>query len=110
MKRTLKRWSALGSAAVLLAGVMVAGGTTSAQADTRCEWRWIRINDSPGGDPMTDARGHSHNTGNHYVGGYWRDANSGMYIWDWWADNDGGSDGDSPDTYFSSRWCSNAPW
>lgn len=111
MTRTIKRWGALGTAAVSLAGVMVvAGGTTAAHADTRCDWGWIKINDSPGGDPISDARGHSHSSGNHYVRRYGQDAGTGWYIWDWYADNDGGSDGDTGDTYFGSRWCPNAPW
>ncbi|SFK53003.1 hypothetical protein SAMN05216275_127115 [Streptosporangium canum] len=111
MKRTIKQWGALGAAAVSLAGVMVvAGGTTSAHADTRCGWGWIKINDSAGGDPISDARGHSHSGGNHYVRNFWWDAASGAYIWDWWADNDGGSDGDTADTYFGSRWCANPAW
>ncbi|ACZ85368.1 hypothetical protein [Streptosporangium roseum] len=111
MKRNLKRWSALGAAAVSLAGAMVvAGGATSAHADTRCTWGWIWINDSAGGDPKTQARGHSHDTGNHYVRDYGWDAVSGRYLWNWWADNDGGSDGDTADTYFGSRWCGSAPW
>ncbi|MFI6299315.1 hypothetical protein ACIBEJ_47525 [Nonomuraea sp. NPDC050790] len=110
MKRTLKRWSALGAAALSVATLTVAGGATAAHADTRCAWSWIWINDSGGGDPKTQARGHSHSSGNHYIGGYYRDAVSGRYLWDWWADNDGGSDGDTADTYFSSRWCGHAPY
>jgi hypothetical protein len=110
MKRNIRRWGALGAAAASLAGAMVvAGGATAAQADTRCSWSWIQINDSAGGDPMTWARGHSHNTGNHYVRDAHWDAVSGQYVWNWWADNDGGSDGDTADTYYGSRWCGNAP-
>ncbi|MFI6800055.1 hypothetical protein [Streptosporangium canum] len=110
MKMNLKRWGALGTAAVSLAGAMVVtGGTTAAHADTRCSWDWIAINDSAGGDPKTAARGHSHNTGNHYIRDYAWDPYLGKYIWNWWADNDGGSNGDTKDTYYGSRMCGATP-
>ncbi|MBB5078608.1 acyl-CoA-binding protein [Nonomuraea endophytica] len=59
---------------------------------------------------MVSARGHSHDTGNHYIREFGRDSITGKYLWDWWADNDGGSDGDTKDTYFASHWCGHAPW
>lgn len=111
MKRNLRRWGALGTAAVSLAGAMVvAGGATAAHADTRCFADSILINDSPGGDPMQRAYGHSHNTGNHYVNGSLYDAYRGLHKWFWMADNDGGSNGDTGDTFYGNSWCySSAP-
>ncbi|MEV4183606.1 hypothetical protein AB0J28_19460 [Streptosporangium canum] len=106
MNRNLKRWGALGTAAVSLAGAMVVtGGATSAHADTRCSWSSIYINDSPGGDPKTAARGHSHNTGNHYVTDSIWSAYYKKHVWYWNADNDGGSDGDTDDTYYGWILC-----
>ncbi|MEU7456423.1 hypothetical protein AB0A72_31970 [Streptosporangium roseum] len=111
MKMNLKRWGALGTAAVSLAGAMVVtGGTTAAHADTRCDWSWIYINDSPGGDPKEAARGHSHNTGNHYISySSWSDYYQ-KYAWYWESDNDGGSDGDTYDTYYSWNLCDHPAW
>ncbi|ACZ85147.1 hypothetical protein [Streptosporangium roseum] len=110
MKRNLQRWGALGAAAVSLAGAMVVtGGTTAAHADVRCMVNTIYINASPGGDPKQQALGHSHNTGKHYVGSYqWY--STGWWLWEWYADNDGGSDGDTADTWYGSSWCDHAAW
>ncbi|MFI6800053.1 hypothetical protein [Streptosporangium canum] len=111
MKMNLKRWGALGTAAVSLAGAMVVtGGTTAAHADVRCSKNVIWINDSPGGDPIMAAYGHSHNTGNHYIKDSIWSADYGMYAWRWYADNDGGSDGDTKDTYYGTSWCDYSPW
>ncbi|MEV4189328.1 hypothetical protein AB0J28_48640 [Streptosporangium canum] len=107
MKMNLKRWGALGTAAVSLAGAMVVtGGTTAAHADTRCSAGLIAINESPGGDPISYWNyGHAHNTGKHYVSYSFWNASFGKYVWQWYADNDGGSDGDTRDTYYGSRLC-----
>ncbi|MFD8562329.1 hypothetical protein ACWDOR_16180 [Streptosporangium canum] len=106
MKRNLRRWGALGTAAVSLAGAMVVtGGATAAHADARCSAGSIYINDSPGGDPKTAARGHSHDTGNHYVTDSKWSFQPWGYYWYWYADNDGGSDGDTKDTFYGSILC-----
>lgn len=100
MKRTRKWWSALGTASASLAGLILVGGTaTQAHADTRCLADWIYINASPGGDPKQRVLGHSHNTGKHYI----RSISNSVY--EWWADNDGGQDGDSPDTFYGRIYC-----
>ncbi|MEV4251294.1 hypothetical protein AB0J63_48900 [Streptosporangium canum] len=110
MKMNLKRWGALGTAAVSLAGAMVVtGGATAAHASVACMVFPISINASAGGDPKQDALGHSHRTGKHYVGSYqWYP--TGLWLWEWYADNDGGSDGDTSDTWFGSSWCDHAAW
>ncbi|MEV4246717.1 hypothetical protein AB0J63_25255 [Streptosporangium canum] len=101
----LKRWGALGTAAVSLAGAMVVtGGTTAAHADTRCSASWITINSGAGGENSTVRRGHSHKTGNHYVVNVWKNP-QGKYVWYWYADNNGGKDGDTKDTFYNSNVC-----
>lgn len=39
-------------------------------------------------------------TGNHYVRYIYSNG-----VWEWWADNNGGSNGDTVDTYYGSRQC-----
>ncbi|MEV4251292.1 hypothetical protein AB0J63_48890 [Streptosporangium canum] len=106
----LRRWGALGTAAVSLAGTMIAGGATAAHADTRCDWTWIKINSGAGAEAPRVVRGHSHNTGNHYIFDFnWSDYKQ-QYLWAWYADNNGGNDGDTKDTSYGTNWCSYAPW
>ncbi|ACZ87593.1 hypothetical protein [Streptosporangium roseum] len=111
MKRNLRRWGALGAAAVSLAGAMVVtGGATSAHADTRCSVNAIAINAGPGGEPKALAWGHSHKTGNHYVQSSKWSSFTGKYLWQWMADNNGGNDGDTADTYYGPSFCDNPAW
>ena len=74
--------------------------TVPAGASTACNGTSIVINGNPGAESPSWATGHGHSTGNHYVGGI--DSNR---VWYWWADNNGGSDGDTADTYFGARQC-----
>ncbi|MFI7360146.1 hypothetical protein ACIBTP_40285 [Streptomyces avidinii] len=98
--KSIRRIGAMGAAAAVLGGlVMVGGGATVAQADTRCDWSTVYINGNPGAEPGSWASGHSHRTGNHYVGAY---ANG---LVDWYADNNGGDDGDTKDSYYGTRAC-----
>ncbi|MEV4251293.1 hypothetical protein AB0J63_48895 [Streptosporangium canum] len=107
----LRRWGALGTAAVSLAGAMVVtGGATAAHADTRCDWSWIKINSGAGAEAPSVVRGHSHNTGNHYIKGATYNPDSGQYIWHWWADNNGGNDGDTYDNSYGKIVCLSYPW
>lgn len=102
---TTRRIGAVGTAAAALASatLMVGGTATTAQADTRCEWGTIRINGNPGAESPSNASGHSHNTGNHYVG---RITNTGgNLVVDWYADNNGGDDGDTWDSFYGTRLC-----
>ncbi len=73
---------------------------STAVASTACSSSVITINAGPGAEPPTTASGHRHNTGNHYVG-----AISGGF-WYWYADNNGGMDGDTTDSFYGSRRCS----
>lgn len=75
------------------------GGGATAQADTRCSWSTITINSGKGAEAPSAASGHKHNTGNHYVGYIAGD------LVDWYADNNGGSDGDTWDSYCGTRKC-----
>ena len=70
-----------------------------ASASMGCEAEQIRINSGPGAEPPSWAWGHSHRTGNHYVGAF-EDG-----VWYWWADNNGGVDGDTQDTYIGAQFC-----
>ncbi|ACZ88079.1 hypothetical protein [Streptosporangium roseum] len=106
----LRRWGALGTAAVSLAGTMIAGGATAAHADTRCDWTWIKINSGAGAEAPSVDRGHSHNTGNHYVQDFIWSSRNGQYIWFWVADNNGGNDGDTKDTQYGQSFCEYPAW
>ncbi|ACZ88081.1 MULTISPECIES: hypothetical protein [Streptosporangium] len=108
----LRRWGALGTAAVSLAGAMVVtGGATAAHADTRCDWNWIQINSGKGAEPKSVDRGHSHNTGNHYVQDFVKiNSYERRYTWVWYADNNGGSDGDTTDTFYGYSYCPKPAW
>ncbi|MEV7912256.1 hypothetical protein [Streptomyces griseus] len=99
MKNNVRRIGAIGTAAATLAGIMVIGGGATAQADTRCSWSTITINSGKGAEAPSKASGHKHNTGNHYVGYIAGD------LVDWYADNNGGSDGDTWDSYYGTRKC-----
>jgi len=70
-----------------------------AHASLACSGTNIRINGNPGAEAPSWATGHRHATGNHCVG-----AISGN-IWYWYADNNGGSDGDTWDTYYGAIAC-----
>ncbi|MEU0662993.1 hypothetical protein ACLQ2E_29545 [Streptomyces lavendulocolor] len=104
MKRNLRRISALGTAAAALSGLVLIGGTaTTAHADMRCDWGTITINGNRGAEAPSRASGHTHRTGNHYVGGV---ANTGgNLVVDWYADNNGGDDGDTRDSYYGTKVC-----
>lgn len=101
MNKRVKKWSSIGTAAAALAGAVVLGTAASpANADTRCNYGSVWINSGGGAEAPSWANGHSHNTGNHFVGAIWSNG-----LWDWYADNNGGNDGDTWDTYYGSRWC-----
>ncbi|MFJ2026946.1 hypothetical protein ACIODW_24500 [Streptomyces sp. NPDC087897] len=99
MKNNVRRIGAIGTAAAALAGIIVLGGGTAAQADTRCNWGTITINSGRGAEAPSTASGHRHDTGNHYVKYI-----SGDLV-DWWADNNGGNDGDTWDSYYGTAKC-----
>ncbi|MFD4141924.1 hypothetical protein [Streptomyces sp. NPDC058572] len=104
MSRTIRRIGALGSAGAVFAGLIVIGGTAStAHADTRCEWGAITINGNRGAEAPSRASGHTHRTGNHYVGKITN--TGGNLVVDWYADNNGGNDGDTWDSFFGTRIC-----
>ena len=73
--------------------------STPAHASLACTATRIVINDGPGGENSSFANGHEHVTGNHYV----RRIVNGR--WEWWADNDGGFDGDTFDTLYGTKQC-----
>lgn len=91
-------------AAVAL-GVALAGAAfaitpaTGASASGGCKGDLITINGGRGAEAPSQAYGHKHRTGNHYITAY-----SGKYVI-WWADNNGGSDGDTRDSFHTSTFC-----
>ncbi|MFE0424034.1 hypothetical protein [Streptomyces sp. NPDC058953] len=102
--KTVKRLSATGAAAAMVGAVLILGGTaTTAQADTRCDWGTIRINGNPGAERPSYASGHTHRTGNHYVKKVTN--TGGNLVVEWWADHNGGDDGDTWDSYYGTRVC-----
>lgn len=72
----------------------------AAHASLACDATRIVINDGPGGENATYANGHEHNTGNHYVRRVYPNR-----VWEWWADNNGGFDGDTADTLYGRIQC-----
>ena len=86
-------------------GVALAGAAlavvpaTMASASGGCSGDLITINSGRGAEAPSRAYGHKHRTGNHYIKAY-----SGKYVI-WWADNNGGNDGDTPDTFYTSTFC-----
>jgi hypothetical protein len=71
----------------------------TASAGTACTSTTITINAGAGAEPPSSAKGHSHATGSHYVSSI-----SGGF-WFWYADNNGGLDGDTWDTYLGVVKC-----
>ena len=83
----------------LTAGGLALAPAAPASASGGCSGSLIVINGNPGAEPPSWAYGHRHRTGNHYIR-----ARSGPYVY-WWADNNGGSDGDTRDTYHTTTYC-----
>jgi hypothetical protein len=94
----LARCAVLALAATSAVGVSVAAGPT-ASASSSCSASVIRINTGGGGERASWAMGHRHRTGNHYI-----KRRSGNVL-HWWADNNGGLDGDTRDTAYRVRVC-----
>lgn len=85
------------TAAILGPSVLL---SPSAHASLACDATTIQINEGRGGEPPTFRQGHTHFTGDHYV----RSISSNR-LWNWWADNDGGADGDTADTPYGIKQC-----
>ena len=92
------RGAALALVAASAVGVSVAAGPT-ASASSSCSASVIRINTGAGAERASWAMGHRHRTGNHYI-----KRRSGNVL-HWWADNNGGLDGDTRDTPYRVRVC-----
>lgn len=89
-------------AAVLVGGAALAGvvvPATTAHASLACHGTSIVINSGRGAEGASYATGHRHATGNHYVDSIYGST------WFWNADNNGGSDGDTWDTYYGAISC-----
>jgi hypothetical protein len=91
--------TAVAAAAVLLGAVAAASIATPANASGGCSGSLITINSNSGAEPPSRAYGHSHVTGNHYI----RAISGSSVIW--WADNNGGLNGDTADTYYTTTNC-----
>ncbi|MFG1801330.1 hypothetical protein ACGFI4_14315 [Micromonospora carbonacea] len=85
--------------AILTTTGVVAVTDSAAHASLACSGTSIRINGGSGAEAPSYATGHSHSTGNHYVRAIIGNN------WEWWADNNGGSDGDTKDTYYGTISC-----
>ncbi|TFV45756.1 hypothetical protein E4P43_17175 [Blastococcus sp. TF02A-35] len=81
--------------AAITAGTTVLIPAGTASADMRCSFGPITINSNPGAEAPSTASGHTHSTGNHYSKGM---SSSGVVTY--YADNNGGSDGDTKDTLY----------
>lgn len=98
MQPIIRKVATITFASALAATTLVVPAT-SASASLACQAYSITINSNPGAEPPSSAAGHRHSTGNHYVKGV---VNS---VWYWWADNNGGSDGDTWDTAYGIIQC-----
>ena len=88
----------------ILLGFSTSPNISKAFASTGCSGQWITINSGKGGEPPSRVIGHRHITGNHYI----KEVKvfRGYKKLVWWADNNGGVDGDTQDTYYgTSRAC-----
>ena len=83
----------------LAAVAFTAVPATPASASGGCSGSLIRINTGAGAEPPSWRFGHRHRTGNHYIR-----ARSGNLVV-WWADNNGGRDGDTRDTDHTTSYC-----
>ncbi len=94
-------------AATVATGLLVAAGvvvpSSAATASTACSGSSITINKPAGAEAPSTASGHNHATGNHYIRS--TTISAGKVIYTWWADNSGGSDGDTWDTFYSTKTC-----
>ncbi|MFI6504096.1 hypothetical protein [Nonomuraea typhae] len=94
MNRITRHLATIAVAGIVTATGLAATTSTAANADARCTWGIIKINTGRGAEPPRWARGHKHRTGNHYL----KRIRPGGWL-EWWADNNGGRDGDTRDTF-----------
>jgi hypothetical protein len=98
MRRTAGAFAAL---AMGLGGAVAIAQPASASGG--CGGSLIWINWGTGAEPPRQAYGHEHVTGNHYIR---RITNYPTFrLVQWWADNNGGSDGDTADTLYTETVC-----
>ncbi|MDY7085996.1 MAG: hypothetical protein SYR96_12905 [Actinomycetota bacterium] len=98
MTKMSKSLAAL-SGTVMLGAVLAGLPASAALASGGCSGSLIRINTGSGAEAPSTAYGHGHATGNHYIG-----YRSGSYV-GWYADNNGGWDGDTADTFYTETYC-----
>jgi hypothetical protein len=84
-------------------GITFPSFVQKASASKACNAEQITINSGGGAESPSRAWGHTHRTGNHYV--KYISRSSAGNIWYWYADNNGGIDGDTADTYYGSILC-----
>ncbi len=94
----------------ILIGFIASPNIPKASASGGCNnYEWITINSGRGAEPPSRVRGHKHWTGNHYIKQVIPTYLNGRLVskrFVWWADTDGGLDGDTKDTFYSiSRVC-----
>ncbi|GIG87087.1 hypothetical protein [Plantactinospora endophytica] len=87
------------SGVALTGAVLAALPATGASASGGCSGSLITINSGSGAEAPSRAYGHRHATGNHYIR-----YRVGRYI-GWYADNNGGWDGDTRDTFYTETYC-----
>lgn len=86
-------------AGISLSGLIVVADSHESHANTACHALSMTINSNPRAEGPSTAMGHAHVTGNHY------NSSRTNGTWVWRADNNGGSDGDTTDTAYSSQKC-----
>lgn len=86
-------------AGMFLSCLIVVADSRESRANTACHALSMTINSNPRAEQPSTAVGHAHVTGNH------DNSSRTNGTWVWRADNNGGSDGDTADTKYSSQKC-----
>jgi len=90
--------------ALALGAAVITVPAAPAHASGGCSGYLIRINLNPGAEAPSNRYGHRHTTGSHYIRSTVNVGNGRVVTW--WADNAGGRDGDTADTFYTTTFCS----
>jgi hypothetical protein len=99
----MRRWVVSASTAVVLGLGGAVAVAQPASASGGCSGDIILVNSGAGAEAPSWRYGHAHLTGRHYIRAIVRYSNRSLV--QWWADNDGGLDGDTWDTPYQETLC-----
>jgi len=95
-----RRWLILAALALVALTIALTTSAPQASASLSCSGSWITINGNRGAEAPSTAWGHKHNTGNHYVRYVYSDG-----VKEYWADGNGGWNGDQRDIFYGKIRC-----